>query len=114
MAATSEAAAVMAPPPGSHCPAEHTPGPWAVRSGYLIDGIGHKALAEIRGYSECAGANALLIAAAPELFDALIHAEQALLAAYGEPANTSLESRQGRDAILRARRALARAKGQPQ
>ncbi len=56
-------------------------------------------------------ATANVMLAGPEMYRALQIAEAALVAAYGEPAGTSMEGAQGRIAINHARSAMAVAEG---
>ena len=94
---------------------EHTPGPWSYRSlpkdnrdlnrVYWVDGPDHSHIADIFSTGDMAEANAALIAAAPDLLEALIellgHAVEQY-PHYGSP--------RGQEEIIRAREAIAKAK----
>lgn len=89
----------------------HTPGPWAYRptnNGHMVAGAKPGYLAEVRDCgSGCVKANARLIAAAPELLEALrVIAGQAEMQneAYGNPNSPSmaLALSEARAAIVKA------------
>lgn len=88
----------------------HTPGPWQIytKRGYsenvrTITGTDHGILAEVYSYDE---ANARLIAAAPELAEAL---QAILVMPWTQYPNTRYLSKQEQVAIGLARAALAKA-----
>jgi hypothetical protein len=94
----------------------HSPGPWSIESSlssefrftrYITDLAAH-VVADVRpveGDDQVELANARLIAAAPEMLDALEY----LLPIADKNAETSF----GRDAVRIARAAIAKAKGEP-
>lgn len=107
----------------------HTPGPWMVASDFQHHhGDGWGGYWQIDGESDSIAcnqycyanrdpktseANARLIAAAPEMLDALRLTERALTSAFGEPTIPpgALESGRGMEAIHAVRAAVAKATG---
>ena len=95
--------------------AKHTPGPWFVRKGgsawgnFSIDGDVFFIAETIGGLDKEEKANAHLIAAAPDLLEAL----RALVDDIGERFNISSQSTNPgmRDAVNQARAAIAKAEG---
>jgi hypothetical protein len=100
---------------------KHTPGPWAAeeagRSGYWISTKGHPFTIVDSIDDECrhgaingdnAGANARLIAAAPELLEALKLLDEAFCA---DDYGTKEGRAKGRAALVATRAAIAKAEG---
>jgi len=87
--------------------AKHTPGPWGVTPGdgrYIVGAAGDEVIASVEGQNQAVDeANALLIAAAPELLDALRKSARALKGAHR---NTYIQ-----DAINAVEAAIAKAEG---
>jgi hypothetical protein len=94
--------------------AKHTKGPWVVRNGSNVFQGSHRVCSvnaaerlSIVDSQERAGANARLIAAAPELRDALI----LLVRTHDEPAETLLQEVKEQKWLEQARAAIAKATG---
>lgn len=49
----------------------HSPGPWSYRMAFWIDGAQGRPIADVRDIGDCSEANARLLAAAPQLLEAL-------------------------------------------
>jgi hypothetical protein len=77
----------------------HTPGPWTKEGATILQAHTNKGICKLLGSEQDQNANARLIAAAPDMFDAL----QAVRDAYGD-----------RDTLLmsQVKAALAKAKGE--
>lgn len=104
--------------------AKHTPGPWTVlmapagariESEYasvVLVGCDEIGADDVERLSHEAKANARLIAAAPELLEALKEAERLLAKAFGEPPALASYTNDGHRAIRDARAAIAKAEGE--
>lgn len=83
----------------------HTPGPWAVfKNGNVIDSTGTGVAAVYRGAVGLQAANARLIAAAPDMLDALIAFDNAVDSNGGMPEFPNIRS-----AVQLARAAIKKA-----